>query len=156
MGAPDGLPPLTHSVRYMKMKTKLFIAFGLLAVGLCLLVMPMPSVPQQECLHVWQEFAAQIKQADYNTAHSLLTVSGRSRWAATHLTGTGIAMYPMMLDAPVTRYRSSFLLGRTTFWATYCSPSWVPLCLEDGVFVEVRMRKEDGAWKLELPILHWK
>lgn len=86
----------------------------------------------------------------------MLTESDQARWAATNLTGTGIVMYPKLLDAPVIRYRSSLLLGRVTFLATY-SHLRLPLCLEDGFCVaEVKMKKENGVWKLELPIVHWR
>lgn len=132
------------------------IIFSLIAIGLLLLVMPMPGVNQQECLDVWLEFGSLIKQSDYTAAHSMLTESARARWTTNDLTPSANLAFPGSLDSPVIRYRSSFLLGRTTFLATH-SKLRLPLCLEDGIWVaEVNMKKEDGEWKLELPKVHMR
>jgi hypothetical protein len=139
------------SVRYMKMKRKYVVtALVLLALLVCLL--PVPGLQQSTCMNTWQEFGAKVKQGDLSGAHAMLTASDQAAYPMATFTNAAIVkVYPFLLDASVSRFRYQPLWGSSSFLAGgqhFKLPLWME---RDGIAASIKMKKENGSWKLKLP-----
>jgi hypothetical protein len=143
----------------MKTKRKLICSavFGCALAGLAIVAfwqMADDSV-DLEVLATWRAFGNHVRSGELPAAYNMLTRSEQAKWSFEMFTNSAIiAVSPGLLGLPVTRYRHHPILGKTTFLAggeTLTLPLW----LEDGFMVaEVTMWRQDGKWKLELPIVN--